>query len=110
MGRKKKGITQVGVTPEDKKAIDGVFRMFDTIGLPLDIILDQLHERDLVVSWKHFFRDALKAGWTLKTTMNRVTIAVRDAYLPDYADEVVKRLELLKERIESDGGMEWLNK
>ena len=110
MANKKNNPQIIGFTPENHRVINGVFRMFDTMGLPLDIILDQLNARNIVPSWKDFFKDAFKAGWTLKTTMNRVNIAVRDAYLPDHADAVIERLNLLQDKLESDGGMEWLNK
>jgi hypothetical protein len=100
MAKRKPKMAIVGHTPDGKPVVDGVFRIFDTIGLPLDSVLDLVSQKGWVVSWLDFYKDAAKAGWTHKTIMNRVSIAVSDCGLSD-AHHVLDQLEKLPEYIES---------
>lgn len=40
MAKKRLGFEIVGVTPDGKEVVSGVFRVFDTMGLPLDTVFD----------------------------------------------------------------------
>ncbi len=44
-----------------------VFKLMDTHGLPLDIILDRLREEGKIMNTTQFIEAALKAGWKHKT-------------------------------------------
>ena len=58
---------QVGTTTDNRIVVDGVFRLMDTVGLPLDIIVQELKDRNLVPAWDEFILDAKNAGWKGKT-------------------------------------------
>ena len=96
MSRKKRPeFDTVGITPEGKKVVSGVFRVFDTIGLPLDVIFDLCEQENLMPSWTHFYDDAIKE----KTIYNRLETNVSDVYGKPFWLEVKKRLELYIRRI-----------
>ena len=42
---------QVCTTTDNRIVVDGVFRIMDTVGLPLDIIVQELKDRNLVPAW-----------------------------------------------------------
>ena len=94
MARKRQGFDIVSVTEDGIKVVSGVFRVFDTCGLPLDVIFDQCRENNLMPSWIHFYDDAIKQGWTEKTIVNRLSIGVSDSYGKPFWEEVEKRLKL----------------
>lgn len=94
MAKKRMGFDVVGVTPEGKEVVSGVFRVFDTIGLPLDTVFDLCEQHKLVPSWIHFYQDAIQQGWSEKTILNRLETSICDAYGKDYWLEVEKRLTL----------------
>ena len=51
---------RVGTTTDNRIVVDGVFRLMDTVGLPLDIIVQELKDRNLVPAWDEFILDAKK--------------------------------------------------
>ena len=83
----------VGTTPDGVFVVTGVFKMFDTIGLPLDMIFDLCKERNWVPSWKHFYDDARDNGWSHKTIQNRLLANVEAVYGIEYAKHVIKVLQ-----------------
>lgn len=92
MAKKRHSFESVGVTPEGKQVITGVFKMFDTMGLSLDIIFDLCEQSNLTPSWIHFYDDAIKQGWSEKTVLNRLETNISDVYGRPYWLEVEKRL------------------
>ena len=52
---------RVGTTTDNRIVVDGVFRLMDTVGLPLDIIVQELKGRNLVPAWDEFILDAKKS-------------------------------------------------
>lgn len=95
MAKKKKvNFTEVGITDDGKKVVSGVFSVFDTCGLPLDIVFDLCERHSLMPSWIHFYDDAINQGWTDKTIFNRLETNVSDVYGKEFWIEVEKRLQL----------------
>jgi len=90
-------MTVSGFTSERKPVVTGVFRLYDTIGLPLNIILDQIILNGWVVDWEVFYNDAMKAGWKKTTFRNRVSEALQDAGQIDAKNrkDILVRLDLL---------------
>lgn len=92
MGRKRPSMDVVGLTSDNKKVVNGIFRLFDSTGLPLDVVFSMCEEKNIIPSWIDFYNDAIKQGWTEKTIMNRLEINIRDVYGKPYWIEVEKRL------------------
>lgn len=63
-----------------------VFPWVDQVGLPLDVIVDRLRDRDMMVDWINFFQDALQAGWKPERVFSKLDSVVRDVYGPDWAN------------------------
>lgn len=84
-----------GVTTSGHYVVGGVFSLYDTRGLPLDVVLDTLKERNIVPDWPLFCMDALRAGWKPSTIKTRIADAVADVYGHTYCAEVQKRLNAL---------------
>ena len=85
-------MNQIGITEDHKKVMDGVFEMYDTIGLPLPILFMIMKDKNMIPSPIHFYEDALKAGWNLKTIFNRLEEAYCDTYNEKFWKEVKLRL------------------
>jgi hypothetical protein len=82
----------VGQTENGKRVVSGVFKLFDTHGLPLDIIFKMCYDYDLVVDIPELCSSAFAGGWTKKTLINRLRPALVDIYGKDYADTVFQKL------------------
>jgi hypothetical protein len=105
MGRRRRGalLRITGKTTDDRDVVSGVFKLFDTNGLPLDIVVSYIHERGKVVNWPDFVEAAEKAGWLDKTIRLRIKEAVTDAYGGDYYKEWLIRFDAWMAQRGSDG-------
>ena len=65
---------------EQGNVVTGAFKIMDTVGLPLDIIRDMLHDEGMTIAWDYFISDARKAGWQDKTIANKM----RSVDVPEY--------------------------
>lgn len=78
--------------------------MFDSHGIPLDIIVDRFNEHGLIVDWLDFWDDAMKQGWKPDRTLSKLRAVVGDVYGPVWASEWERRLlHCLKAREDPDG-------
>lgn len=94
MAKKKKvNFDIVGVMEDGRKVVSGVFQVFDTCGLPLDIVFDLCEQKNMMPSWIHFYDDAIKQGWSEKTIFNRLETNVSDVYGRPFWLEVEERLK-----------------
>lgn len=93
---KKRGIFIAGKDEEGNIAMGGVFKMADTHGMPLVLVVDYLLEQNCVVAWDEYYIDAEKAGWKTETVENRIFEAVGDSYGTPYLEKFKSRLEKWK--------------
>lgn len=84
-----------GVTEDGRSVMGGVFALYDTHGLPLEVAFEALRERGMVPSWVEFFDDARAAGWPYRRVLARLSEALGDVYGPAFRDVVVGRLRRL---------------
>ena len=76
------------------QALPGVFKLIDTLGFPLEIILLELKDRGLVVAWDEFITDARTHGWTEKTIRTKILGAVNEAHGTDYLEKFTELFEV----------------
>lgn len=66
-----------------------LFSLYDTHGLPFEFSLSMALERGILPDWVALVRDARKAGWGAKKTLNTVGEAIRDVYGPKDSPRVM---------------------
>jgi len=66
--------------------------LVDTLGIPLEIILERFEQENIVVQWQKFYDMGLKVGWNEQTVIDRMKYAIIDIYGIHYWEEVNKRL------------------
>jgi alanyl-tRNA synthetase len=89
----KNHVKVVGKTEDGELVVSGIFKIFDTLGLPLDVIFDLCKTSNMLPSWIHFYDEATSYGWKDKTIVNRLETNIRDVYGKEYADTVMCRLK-----------------
>lgn len=90
--KQKKECKPIGITTDDKKVMENIFMLFDTSGLPLYIIFEQCIDNDMIPSWIHFYEDAIKAGWKVKSILDRLEDSICDTWGYEFWKEVELRL------------------
>lgn len=84
-----------GKTEEGKLVISGVFKLYDTLGLPLEILFMEMKKNDLVPDWVDFYNCAIAQGWKKKTILSRLGTAIRASYGKEFELYVLKILDNL---------------
>lgn len=69
-----------------------VYQFCSTIGFPLECLLDQFKERDIVVDWIDYYNSALKLGMASERVLTRMEYDIVDVYGSQYKNEVMKKL------------------
>jgi hypothetical protein len=93
MPRKKKNpLKQVGTTPEGKKVYKGLYKFYETYGLPLDVILTVFQSKDWVPDWIDFYIGAIAAGMEHDRIISKLEADISDSFGKIHADAVILRL------------------
>ncbi len=82
-----------GITPDGKQVIKGIFRFYETVGLPLDVIVHYLKDKDCIPSWYDYFLEATEAGIPPERVKSRLEEVILDVYGRAYWEGVKERLE-----------------
>jgi alanyl-tRNA synthetase len=70
-----------------------VFRLFDTSGLPLEIVFMELKDRGYMPDWTSFKLTAENHGWKVKTIITRLTEATSCyTHVENFTETVISRL------------------
>ncbi len=76
------------------KSMPGVFRLADTHGIPLEILVQIIDDRGMVVAWDLFVDDARSHGWQDKTIRRKAIAAIAENFPRDYLVDFTKRLDI----------------
>ena len=83
----------MGRTEDGKPVVSGMFKMVDTHGIPLEVVISHLNDNGLMPSWTHFYDRAVKAGWKPDGVIQKLTVAVGDIYGPEFREEWEERMK-----------------
>jgi hypothetical protein len=88
-------LSPIGTTNDGKVVVSGVFKFFETEGLPLDMVLYLLQERGYVPCWVSFYQEASRAGMRHDRIVGKLEEALADTYDRDFKNRVLQGLEAL---------------
>lgn len=92
--RKKSTLTIVGKTVDGKFVVQGLFPLMSSIlGLPLDILLEDLKNNNMVVDWIEFYESSKKHGWKDKTILNRISEGATKIYGENISEQIIRKLK-----------------
>lgn len=96
--------TLLGFNLHDKKVFNGAtaFKLVDTSGFPVDMLLAELDSKGFVIHWSTFIIAAKLAGWKDKTIHSKIEEALWFVYR-DFiiSDKLIERLNSLMKLIEN---------
>jgi hypothetical protein len=84
-----------GTTEDGKPVAAGLFKLFDSQGIPLDVLFVTCQENGIVPDWIAFCEEVYQQGWTDKALIRRLDPVLADIYGPEYRDVVMGRLKLI---------------
>ena len=68
--------------------------MVNSEGVPLEVVLSQFRDNDIVPDWPDFIEDSIKCGWNIGSLRTKIGTSTGDVYGPDHRDEVLKRFDI----------------
>jgi len=71
-----------GKTKDGTQTVGGCFLFYATHGVPVSLIVSELHSNNLMVDWVDFCIEAMKGEWTLGKAYTTLREAVGDMYTP----------------------------
>jgi hypothetical protein len=108
LGRRKKknknDLRYNGITTDKKIVIAGVFYFTSTHGLPLEIILGEFNNNNMVVDWYDYCKSALKFGQKESSMRAGIREAIVDNFGPFYLKKFLIRLEKVIEVVKKELG------
>jgi hypothetical protein len=87
-------LIQSGTTQDGRTVVRGVYRLYETEGLPLDVILDALIAHNSIPDWTAFVIEAELAGMKLDRILSKLDAAIVDTYGSTMRDVVIHRLSV----------------
>jgi hypothetical protein len=85
-------LAKSGTTQDGRTVVRGVYRLYETEGLPLDVILDSLMAHDSIPDWTAFVVEAELAGMKRDRILSKLDAAIVDTYGSTMRDMVLQRL------------------
>lgn len=68
--------------------IAGCFKLIDSQGIPLSMLLQEFKNKNLVVDWDHFLSESIAYNWKFSSTLSKIQEAVAEVHGPKYAHEL----------------------
>lgn len=75
------------------------FSLVETHGLPLDFVIEELHERGVMPDWCEFIKHAVRCKWNIKRTVNRLHMVVVNVYGTHFAEGWKEKMDIFVSQI-----------
>lgn len=82
-----------GKTKDGKIVVKNVFKLYETRGVPLDVIVKFLDSKNMLIDWIDFYEKSLKCNWKIKSTISKIEVTLLDVMGKEHSDEVITRLK-----------------
>ena len=93
--KKSTSCTLIGQTVDGNAVLSGIFKFYETNGVPLDVLFQLMQERNIIPCWKSLYREAREAKMTHERIISMLDSAISDSFGPSFRDEVISTLEKL---------------
>jgi len=85
-----------GTTTDGKQVCCGIFRFYETFGLPFDVIFDSLTKHNSLPDWIDLYITARDSGMSHRSITSKLADPVSDVYGSEFSTVVLERLEKFK--------------
>lgn len=90
---KNKCLYITGKTSDGKIVVGGWFYYLTTHGVPLDIIISKIEDKNGIPDWLDFYFIAIREGWHPDRTIGRLRNVIADVYGPDFAEKWLEKFK-----------------
>ena len=86
-------IDVIGKTTDGKGVVNGVWKTFETYGLPLDIIFEVCLRKGCVPDWIELYKQMLISGMEHGRILSKLEEAINDSFGKEFGAVVISRLD-----------------
>jgi hypothetical protein len=86
-------ICLVGETTDSRRLVDGVWAMYETYGLPLDIIFDLCIQKEWMPDWMALYKQMCGSGMKHSRILSKLEESINDSFGKEFCDVVIFRLD-----------------
>lgn len=94
-------LEQSGRSADGRAVVRGVYRLHETHGVPVDVILEGIRVRGALPDWQAFVVEAVESGMSVRRAISKLGPAVADVFGPEMRDVVATRLSVGIEKDEA---------
>jgi hypothetical protein len=87
----------IGKTTDGKLVVSGLGKLYFETGLPLSIVFDRMVQGNYQPSWIHLYLELKENGMKHDRIIHLLNEHIFESYGKEYRDEVIRRLELIRE-------------
>jgi alanyl-tRNA synthetase len=80
-------------TSDGKMVVDGIWKIFETHGLPLDIILTLCLNKGWVPDWIALYKQMKQSGMKHGRILSKLEEAISDSFGKEFSEVVISRLD-----------------
>jgi hypothetical protein len=91
--KKSNPIHTVGETADGKKLVDGIWKTYETHGMPLDILFTLCIRKSYVPDWISLYKQMLHSGMEHSRILSKLEEAINDSFGKEFCDVVISRLD-----------------
>jgi alanyl-tRNA synthetase len=84
-------ITVVGRTTDGKLVVDGIWKCFETYGLPFDVLFEVCLRKGWVPDWRLLHNQMVRSGVDRERALSKLSEAICDTFGKAFCDEVILR-------------------
>jgi alanyl-tRNA synthetase len=85
--------TPTGQTTDGKVIVDGVWKFYETEGLPLDVIFDCCIKKGWIPDWIKLYTQMIASGMKHERILSKLEVAICDSFGKDFSEAVISRLD-----------------
>ena len=85
--------TLTGITEANEEVVDGAWKMYESHGLPLDMIFDVFIQKKWIPDWIMLYRHMRTSGMKHDRIFSKLEEAIQDSYGKNYCDVVIFTLD-----------------
>lgn len=93
---RKRFLHKVGVTTLGVPVVAGVYKLYETHGLPLDVLIGTLYEKRYLPCWLSLFDEGVAAGVRPDRWARTIVVAVSDTLGEPWTSTVRARLKVAR--------------
>lgn len=86
----------IGITPDGKKVVSELGKLYYETGLPLSIIFDKCQKMNVIPSWIHLYDELLGNGMKKDRVIHLLNEHIFESFGKEFRDKVISTLSSVR--------------